>query len=141
MQNVFTKTILLFSCFLMLQEQPDGARQQNGSVGAAAASYQHGKGEIMNRLAAEQEDRHDGKQGSDRRVNGTGQCRLDTVVDHIRYRFSAAMHFQVFTDAVKNYDGAVDQIPYYCQQRGYESGVNFQLQQGEPTQRNRHVND
>lgn len=141
MQNVFTKTILLFPCFFMLQEQPDGARQQNGSVGAAATAHQHGKGEIMNRLAAEQEDRHDGKQGSDRRVNGTGQCRLDTVVDHIRYRFGAAMHLQVFTDAVKNYDGAVDRIPYYCQQRGYKSGINFQLQQGEPAQRNRHVND
>ena len=141
MQNVFTKTILLFPCFFMLQEQPDGARQQNGSVGAAAAAHQHGKGEIMNRLAAKQEDRHDGKQGSDCRVNGTGQCRLDTVVDHIRYRFGAAMHFQVFTDAVKNYDGAIDRIPDYRQQRGYESGVNFQLQQGEPAQRNRHVND
>ena len=129
MQNVFTKTILLFPCFFMLQEQPDGARQQNGSVGAAAAAHQHGKGEIMNRLAAEQEDCYDSKQSGDRRVNGTGQCRLDTVVDHIRYRFGAAMHFQVFTDAVKNYDGAVDRIPDYRQQRGYESGVNFQLQQ------------
>ena len=72
-QNNYTKMILLFPCFFMLQEQPDGARQQNGSVGTAATAHQHGKGEIMNRLAAEQEDRHDGKQGSDRRVNGTGQ--------------------------------------------------------------------
>ena len=127
MQNDFTKTIFLFPCFFMLQEQPDGARQQNGSVGAAAAAHQHGKGEIMNRLAAEQEDCHDSKQSGDRRVNGTGQRGLDTVVDHIRHGFSATVHFQVFTDAVKDNDGAVDRVTNYRQQRCYECGINLQL--------------
>ena len=125
----------------MLQEQPDGSRQQNGSVGAAAAAYQHGEGEIMDCFAAEQEDGHNRKQGGNRRVNGSGQRRLDAVVDHIRYGFGATVHFQIFTDTVKNYDGAVDRIPDYRQQRGYKRGINFQLQQGEPAQRNRHVND
>ena len=116
----------------MLQEQPDSSRQQDGCIRAAAAAHQHGEREIMDRFAAKQENRHDGKQGGNRRVDGTGQRGLDAVIDHVRYCFAAAMNLQVFTDAVKYYDGTVDRITYNRQQRRYESGINFQMQQGEP---------
>ena len=116
----------------MLQEQPDGSRQQDGGIRTAAAAHQHSEREIVNRFAAEQENRHDSEQRCNCSIDGTGQCRLDAVVNHIRHGFAAAVDLQVFADAVKYYDGTVDRITYNRQQRRYESGIDFQMQQGEP---------
>jgi hypothetical protein len=45
--------IILFPCLFMLQEQPDGSRQQDGGISATAAAHQHSEREIMNRFTAE----------------------------------------------------------------------------------------
>lgn len=105
----------LFSRLLMLQEQPHSARQQNGSVATAAYAYQHGKGKVVDRLAAKEENRHNGKQGGNRRIYRTGQSGENTVIDHLRNGFTPPMYLQVFPNPVKNNDGTVDGIPYYRQ--------------------------
>lgn len=79
----------------MLQEQPHSARQQNGSVATAAYAYQHGKGKVVDRLAAKEENRHNGKQGSNRRIHRTGQSGENTVIDHLRNGFTPPMYLQV----------------------------------------------
>ena len=95
----------------------------------------------MDRFPAEQEDRHNGKQGGNRCINGTGQGGFDTVIDHIRHCLAAAVNLQVLADTVENNDGTVDGIAYNRQQGSYKGGINFQLQQGEPAQGNRYVDD
>ena len=136
--NTLLFLLNLFPRLLVLQEQPYGARQQDGGISAAATAYQHGEGEIMDGLPAEEEDGHNGKQRSDCRINGPRQGGLDAVVDHVRHRLAAAVHLQVLTDAVKNNDSAVDRVTYNRQQRGHKGGVDLQLQQGEPAQGHRH---
>ena len=83
----------------------------------------------MDRFPAEQEDRHNGKQGGNCCINGTGQGGFDTVIDHIRHRLAAAVNLQVLADTVENNDGTVDGIAYNRQQCSYKGRINFQLQQ------------
>ena len=79
----------------------------------------------MDGFPAEEEDGHNGKHGGQRCIDGPGQGGFDTVVNHVCYRFSAAMNLHVFTDAVKNNDGSVDRVTHNCKQGSYEGRINF----------------
>ena len=79
----------------------------------------------MDGFPTEEEDGHNGEQSGQRGIDGPGQSGFDTVVNHICYRFTAAMNSHVFTDAVKNNNGSVDRVTHNSKQGSYEGRINF----------------
>ena len=131
----------LLTGLLASQEEPQGTCQEGGGIGATGEAYQHSKGEVANSLATEKEDGNNRKQGGTNSINAAAHGLPNAVINHGAETFATTMNLQILADAVKDYDGTIDGITYYGQQRRYEGGIHFHLEQGEVAQGYRYVNN
>ena len=131
----------LLTSLLASQEEPQGTSQEGGGIGTTGEAYQHRKGEIANSFTTEEEDGNNSEQGGTHSVNAATHGLPNAVIYHLAQGFTTTMNLEVFTNAVKDYDGTVDGIAYYRQQCCYEGGIHFHMEQREIAQGNANVDN
>ena len=131
---VYITITSLLTSLLASQKEPQGTSQEGGCIGTTGEAHQHGEGEVANGFTTEEEDGNNSKQGCAHSINAAAHGLPDAVINHLAQGFATTMNLEVFANAVKNNDGAVDGIAYYGEQRCNEGGIHFHMEEGEIAQ-------
>ena len=128
---VYITITSLLTSLLASQKEPQGTSQEGGGIRTTGEAHQHSKRKVADGFAAKEENGNNSEQGGAHSVNAAAHGLPDAVINHLAQGFATTMNLEVFANAVKNNDGAVDGIAYYGEQRCNEGGIHFHLEQGE----------
>ena len=125
---------------VFLNVEHDGAGNEDGRVGADHDADAQGQREIVDRIAAEDEQHHRHKERCQRRQQGAAQRLIDTGVQQLGKRHAAAaIQFQVFADTVEHHDRVVQRIADDGQDGRNDGQVDLTAQEREHAEGDQHV--
>ena len=119
----------------------DDERRRHGDRGVGPdddADEQH-PDEVVDDLAAEEEQRHDRPQGRDARQDGSRQGLVDGMVEDLVVGLAPLLQLQLLANAVEHHDGVAHRIARQGQERRHDIERELLVQQREGPDTEEHV--